>query len=174
MKKRIVLSFVLAGMLAFGVGMGTFAYFTSTATSTGNVFATGTIDFGDLFEGEVTAFIGAENWAPGGEVEESLTVNNTGTLPFKYRVTAELDSGDEDLYDLLGVRITRNGEEIYNGDFVGLTNLVLSDDDGLAPGESDTLLFTVTFPSSAGDEYQGKSICIKFTFEATQMSNPDW
>ncbi|WP_202708156.1 TasA family protein [Sporosalibacterium faouarense] len=43
MKKRLVLSLLLVGLLAFSAGMGTFAWFASQATSSNNTFAAGTL-----------------------------------------------------------------------------------------------------------------------------------
>jgi predicted ribosomally synthesized peptide with SipW-like signal peptide len=44
MNKKILASIFIIGMLAFGLGWGTYSYFSDTETSTGNVFTAGTIN----------------------------------------------------------------------------------------------------------------------------------
>jgi len=65
--KRLLISLSLIAMMAFAVGMGTYAYFTSQATSTSNAFTAGTLTVG-------------------------LTANTSTTTPFS--VSGELQPGD--------------------------------------------------------------------------------
>ncbi|MDH5771106.1 MAG: CalY family protein [Candidatus Bathyarchaeota archaeon] len=44
MNKKILASIFIIGLLAFGLGWGTYSYFSDTEKSTGNVFTAGTID----------------------------------------------------------------------------------------------------------------------------------
>jgi len=44
MNKKILASIFIIGLLAFGLGWGTYSYFSDTETSKGNVFTAGTID----------------------------------------------------------------------------------------------------------------------------------
>ena len=94
-----VLVFVL-GALSLLAGQGTLAYFTSTATSTGNVFSTGTVllqltDANETDLSAVTASFGSATFRPGDTVAGYTTVKNAGTLAFDYGLayTATNSSG---------------------------------------------------------------------------------
>jgi predicted ribosomally synthesized peptide with SipW-like signal peptide len=73
-------------MLALAMGYGTYAYFSSTKTSTGNVFTTGTLNLqlADNDEGwsnGVTAtWASPSGWAPGDNVTSSIYLRNTGSV----------------------------------------------------------------------------------------------
>ena len=80
---------IVLGILSLLAGQGTLAYFTSTATSTGNVFSTGTVtlrltDPNETSLAAVTASFGSASFRPGDTVAGYTTVLNTGTLPFDY------------------------------------------------------------------------------------------
>ena len=87
---RGILALTIAlGVLSMLAGQGTLAYFTSTATSTGNVFSTGTValrltDVNETSSAAITASFGSANFRPGDTVAGYTTVLNTGTLPFDY------------------------------------------------------------------------------------------
>ncbi|MCQ1528644.1 TasA family protein [Lutispora saccharofermentans] len=172
MKKKAIISLVLVAMLAFGIGAGSFAWFTSQATSADNVFEAGTLKIGVPNEGENTAFITASNWAPNDSITQDLVVKNIGSLAYKYKVSASKTAGDDLFYNVLDVVITKGGTEIYNGKLSGLTDKVVSTD--VASGVDETLTFKVAFPSTAGNAYQGLGATIKFVFDATQTTNPGW
>jgi predicted ribosomally synthesized peptide with SipW-like signal peptide len=87
-RSLLALTLVL-GMLSLVAGQGTLAYFTSTATSTGNVFSTGTVtlkltDTNESALSAITASFGSNSFRPGDTVAGYVTVSNTGTLAFDY------------------------------------------------------------------------------------------
>jgi len=91
---------IVIGILSLLAGQGTLAYFTSTATSTGNVFTTGTValkltDANESALSAVTASFGSATFRPGDTVAGYVTVANTGTLLFDYglKYTATNTSG---------------------------------------------------------------------------------
>jgi len=86
---RKILGLTIAALLVIGlVGGGTWAYFTDTETSSGNVLVSGTLDLGlsnstgTTPEGSVTETwnITAGDWAPGDTVEATLYVYNGGSI----------------------------------------------------------------------------------------------
>lgn len=171
MKKRLILTTIIIGILSFGIGMGTFAYFTSTATSKGNVFAAGTLKLGIPNEGDNAGFINFENKQPGESVEAKLVVKNFGTLPFRYNASAANESDASDVHSLYGILklVVKSGDkEIYTGNLSGFNKEVNTN---LAAGAEETLTFTLTFPEDSGNDYQGKKANIKFVFDATQVKN---
>ncbi|MGE3271423.1 MAG: TasA family protein [Chloroflexota bacterium] len=91
---------LVLGALSLLSGQGTLAYFTSTATSTGNVFTTGTVllkltDADETDLSAVTASFGSASFRPGDTAAGYVTVHNTGTLDFDYglKYTAANTSG---------------------------------------------------------------------------------
>lgn len=79
-----LLTIALVSVVAVGA---TRAYFTDTATSTGNTFTSGTLDLklSDANEGwsdgVTSTWSSPANWAPGQEVKTSIYLRNTGTIP---------------------------------------------------------------------------------------------
>jgi predicted ribosomally synthesized peptide with SipW-like signal peptide len=168
MKKRLILTTIIIGVLSFGIGMGTFAYFTSTATSKGNVFAAGTLEIGASNEGEDQGVIEFKDKAPGDNAVARLVVKNIGSIPFRYKASAASTSDDLTLYNQLNLIVKSGWTEIYNGklsDFVGKDV-----NTSLAAGADETLAFVLTFPADSGNEYQGAKANIQFTFDATQVN----
>lgn len=78
--KRI-LGLTIAFMLLIGMGgIGTWAYFQDTETSTGNVFAAGTLDLKTDDVDGVTQTLYTSNLKPGNNVSGSITLKNNGNL----------------------------------------------------------------------------------------------
>lgn len=77
MSKKAILSLVLIGILAFGAGLGTFAWFTAEVSSVENTFATGKFELNGSEPLEIA--LNVNNAQPG--VEEDLNtieIENTG------------------------------------------------------------------------------------------------
>lgn len=92
MNKKSVLSLVLAGSLAFGAGIGSYAWFTSTATSAANTFQAGTLmvdvnDSNSTADNTFSIPLKTANIQPGDILTNgsngfsTITVKNNGTLP---------------------------------------------------------------------------------------------
>ncbi len=79
MKK--ILGLTIAFMLLIGMGgLGTWAYFQDTETSTGNVLAAGTLDLKTNNVDGVTQTLSASNLKPGDSVSGIITLKNAGTV----------------------------------------------------------------------------------------------
>lgn len=78
MTKRIIVSLVMIALVIAGVTGATVAYFSSTATSSGNTFTAGTLDL--TIDESGTVPINLTNMQPGDTVSGSMTVENTGSL----------------------------------------------------------------------------------------------
>jgi predicted ribosomally synthesized peptide with SipW-like signal peptide len=85
-KKIIFASIFVIGMLAMAMGIGTYSYFTSTKSSTGNIFTSGTLnlqlsnDNVNWYDGVTTTWASPSGWAPGDEVTSSIYLRNTGSI----------------------------------------------------------------------------------------------
>jgi spore coat-associated protein N len=85
--KKILMSLVVIALAVGAVAGGTFAYFSDTAVSTNNQFTSGTLNLklADNDEGwsdGVTAtWSSPSNWAPGEEVDVTIHLLNSGSIP---------------------------------------------------------------------------------------------
>lgn len=191
MKK--ILGLTIAFMLLIGMGsIGTWAYFQDTETSTGNVFAAGTLDLKTDDVDGVTQTLYASNLKPGDIVPGSITLKNTGSVagssvdlvftygendtspnpaPMSADATAaviEVTTLTLEGYDFLLLPINDYQPNGYT-DIEDLKNANLSDPTGIgASGDaSDTKDFIITVQlraDTSGDfQYDGINITMTFT-----------
>lgn len=86
MKRAIALSLLLILLAAGLVSIGTLAYFSDSASSTGNTFSAGNLDLvltdnNETNQQGVTAnWVSPPNWAPGQEVDASISLRNAGSV----------------------------------------------------------------------------------------------
>ena len=172
MTKKVLLSLMVIGLISALVGGATFAYFTSQATNTNNVFATGTLTIGASAAGANVGTMNFANKAPGDSDTYTITVNNLGSLDFKYKVSAAQTAGDAALYAALMAEVKVGSVSKYSGPLSGLSDVLLNS--SLAAGGNEAVSFTISLPTSAGNALQGKSATMTFTFDATQTTNPGW
>ncbi len=157
----------------------TFAWFTDIATTGVNNIQSGTLDIdlvdanGESLEGKAIGFVNADEntkWEPGCRYSlETVKLVNKGSLNAKYKIFITATTGDVDLAEVI---------DVYEGENnLGTLRSFLDKIDGIkegviAPGE--TLEFgtlTLVMQTSAGNEYQGKSITgISITALATQAT----
>lgn len=180
MKKRLVISLVLVGLLAFGAGLGTYAWFTSSATSTDNIFTTGTLSVNcatPSTPGTVTVTesdsVVLGNLQPGDKQSFSFDVSNTGSLNMQYRFKLDNISGDLSTGSHPLKVSFDNGTtwiNIADSGYVGTDGTLQIATGG--PAVPHTVL--VELPTSADNFYQGKTVTFKVVIEATQVGNSTW
>jgi len=76
---KVLASLLMIGMVAAMAGAGTFAYFTDTETSTGNVFTAGTLDLVVNEENPVSSHFELENVQPSDNATDKVNLTNIGT-----------------------------------------------------------------------------------------------
>lgn len=209
MKRNIIISLILIGLLAFGAGFGTYAWFTSQAVSGNNEFKSGTIKLKEL--GESDFKLGAiDNMAPGDVTDvATIEIKNIGTLDLAWFGHFAF-SGDEELKEALYIDYAKmeffedgildeaaTDEFIVNGEpsgqyaagwqpavdeekgVVTLNKFLAYNAMGpgpgyqagaLIPGNSCKFSIKLGFLPTAGNEYQGKSLNIKYIVDATQIN----
>ncbi|AOT70184.1 hypothetical protein [Geosporobacter ferrireducens] len=137
MNKRIILSILLIGVLMFGAGMGTIAYYAQMFTSEANevVAAAWEVSPGGILQEEFTA--DSVKLAPGEENNYEFSIDKAGTeVPVEYLVKVLTADGESEagvtgtpssLFSTgtpIQFRVTMNGEEgptkrlTLNGDAV--------------------------------------------------------
>ena len=154
----------------------TFAWFTDSVTSAGNVIKSGTLDVdlvndaGDSMAGKVINFVVAGGngdssnilWEPGCTFEtEPVYVENKGNLALKYEIAINGISGNAKLLEAIEWTVTVGGDTTAIADLKGT----------LAAGvRSDAIVLSGHMKEEAGNEYQNKTIeGISITVVATQL-----
>jgi spore coat-associated protein N len=102
--KKIVFMVISALIVLATIGVGTWAYFSDTQASTGNVFTAGTLDLGlanaasGTQTGDTTATFNSTSMKPGDTVTGDLYINNNGTIDGQtLKVTFNYTSVDTNL-----------------------------------------------------------------------------
>jgi hypothetical protein len=178
--RRALLALILMiGIAGTGTGLGTLAFFTTSAQSNSNVFMTGAIELGLTDANEtsldtITASTGATNddWRPGEVRYAYINVDNSGTLSMTYdlRYTAD-DSGatpdgaNAHLTEFLDLSIKSGGTdaECNATDWGTIPTTIITDQDLSILGSvltSDRALAA----TGAGDT---ENLCLKMVFENT-------
>jgi len=188
MKK--ILGLTIAFMLLIGMGgIGTWAYFQDTETSTGNVFAAGTLDLKtNDFDG-VTQTLSASNLKPGDSVPGSITLRNAGTvagstldLAFSYiesddipnptNMTADETAAMIEVTTLTYAALSIIPIDGTNGngwiDMQDLTEANLTDQAGINGGLSEDFVITVQLRAGTSGDFQSDGINITMTFTLNQ------
>ncbi len=170
------------------MGGATFAFFTSTASSTDNVFASGNMtlqldDNDDVTPAStIDASFGDGDLAPGDTTSGFISMHNGGNIAI-----AEVNLGSNqtvtsspDLATRLNITSAKIGNDStcstgdvnISGSFTTLAALDAADLDlpssALAPGATRYLCLTFQFDPTSDDTFQGKTITETFTFVGHQ------
>lgn len=193
---RILLSLAsiaAAGALVIGA---TFAFFSDSGTSSGNVFATGTLDLKlsdatpETDQDNVTASFGSGTLVPGSCTgDQTLTLKNTGTIAANHaevRLTSNVvtDAGSNASPDIDSfLRINKleydtvskisQVTDLNTNTFIDLNDWAATpaalDDLALTDlNTGHTLVMDVCLDSSAGNTLQGDSVISTFTVDLNQ------
>ena len=176
MKK--ILGLTIASLLIIGLcGVGTWAYFLDTETSTDNTLAAGTLDLSWTNASGVPLPFNVDSIAPGETVEARITINNTGSLQLRYAMTTDVVSGTA-MANQLQCRLYdyQNSVDLYNGSLSGAyfgdpAQGQQTGDRTVDGGSQDYLAIEITLPASTGNEFQGLTTNVTFNFIAEQVAN---
>ncbi|MFC9515177.1 SipW-dependent-type signal peptide-containing protein [Nocardiaceae bacterium NPDC056970] len=168
--------------IVLGLGaIGTLAAWSDTAVATSGTFSTGSINLQlNGNEGNPTAYafttLSKSNMMPNDSVAATLPVQNTGTVPFNYTMSAAatastlapylkvtVSTGAVSGTACSGGTVLANGVALVSG---GNVNLV-SPARNLANGVNETLCFQVALDTSVPNTVQGQTINVSFNFNAT-------
>lgn len=172
MKKRLIMSLMVIGLVSALVGGATFAWFTDTAVNEGNTFTAGTLKL-DFVDDETTLPFNVTNMKPGQSETKSFTLKNDGSLPMKLKVQVA-EVGDGILDEVLSVAVKYNNQVIFNGSMEQLMNGVEVTGFEFRAGETVTCDVIVTMATTADNTYQGATFEGTVTFTGTQTDNPGW
>ena len=197
--KRALFSSLVALLVCFSMLLGTtFAWFTDSVTSTGNVIQTGTLNVEMYWaEGKSnpsaddTVWMDASNgaifnndkWEPGYVEVRHVKISNAGTLAFKYQLHIIANGDVSNLSDVIDVYFVDPAVQVVDRVAlegiapVGTLTEVLAGMPDNASGkllaeETATVTLALKMRENAGNEYQNKSIGSDFTIQllATQLN----
>lgn len=177
---------VIAAVAAIATG-ATSAYFTDEEAISGMTFESGTLSISDTSE-TWTKNVEFKNWQPGSTARKWVTIKNDGSLNVDYlTVNAAEIAGDTDLLNAIKVsavgRIVGGADGAYfTPDWTGGAKILpwMNNADMLdvayyrtpagviKPGESYTMSFDFTLPTTVGNELQNKSAVFNMVFHAEQ------
>ncbi len=188
MTRMALVLMLVAGSAAGAVSIGS-ALFTDTVNTGDSLFTAGSVI---LTTSPVSTTVTFPNMAPGDAVTAPITVNNTGTLQYRYAVTSVVT-------DTLGLAaqlvmkirtgvttcdnadFASSGTQVYTGTLGSTsgTNNVIGDpaqgaqtgDSILAPAGTQVLCFNVALPSATGNAFQTGTATATFSFVAEQTAN---
>lgn len=189
MNRSILLSILSIFAVVALVGGLTFAFFSSEATSTGNIFGSGTLTMllDDNNESTPAATITASfggTLAPGGTTSGFVSMHNGGSIDMAEvnLKGVETITSSPDLANKLNITSAKIGTEStcttspndVTGSFSTLAALNSDGDgvdlpsSGIASLGTKYLCMTFTLDSGTDNTYQGKSITETFTFTGHQ------
>ena len=198
MFKYVLAAITAIGVLSIGGRVATQALFTDTQSVGANTFTAGTVD---IASSPTSALLSLSAMAPGGEVNNPITITNSGTLQLRYAVQRLADNVDAlGLRDELRLRVSTKGgagcdfpyynadgsvtthtddTQLYEGlNFPAAADTVGSVVTGAQAGDrvlnasaSEDLCFAVVMPSSVGNAHQGASTTATFDFVSEQTAN---
>jgi len=196
--KKILVSVFIIGLVAFGLGYGTYSYFSDTAQSTDNILTAATYDiklWGSSWEDTVSGTWSISNWAPGQNHSATLYIKNAGTIKvvtmsIKPNVLTNSDPTwrMSDKIIILNFTVAKPGkvmshmeswmEGIFgNGDGkFTLQEFYQSpywfytgpEDGAIDPGAEGWVQFVFNFDKDADNSYQGDSCTFTLTINAYQ------
>ena len=184
--KRALLMSALALLMCVSMLIGsTFAWFTDSVTSSGNIIKSGTLDvtmewkdatatgaqqtYKDASEGAIFNY---DKWEPGYVEAKNIKISNVGTLALKYNLNIAANGEVSELADVIDVYFAEGEYNLASREMTELTKVgTLSDIlDGmpanmagdLKANTADTVTIALKMQETAGNEYQGLSIGTDF------------
>lgn len=185
--KRALTSSVIALMLCFAMLLGTtYAWFTDTVKSTGNIVQAGTLDVtleyktptdSVWLDASDVAIFNYDKWEPGYAEVRYVKIANEGTLDLRFVLTIvpnqPMANREIDLSEVIDVymfdgEVTATRQQLMAATPVGTIKELMNDPDGAAFGAlyadpakgnvSETYTIVLKMQETAGNEYQGINV----------------
>ena len=198
--KKALIASVLSLALCFSMLVGTtFAWFTDSAVSSGNIIKTGTLDVemswangtedptnATWTDASAGAIFDSDLWEPGYAAVRHVKIANEGTLALKYTVRIVANGDVSDLAEVIDVYYVEPAAQIADATALAadkkigtladvLAKLAETGNGELEAGEADTVTIALKMQETAGNEYQQKAIGTSFSIQvlATQLASEE-
>ncbi len=199
--KRALLLSALSLLVCVSMLIGsTFAWFTDSVTSAGNIIKSGTLDVtmewfdgtkavpaadsADWIDASTGAIFESTLWEPGYAVVRHIKIANEGTLALKYQLNILANGEVSKLADVIDVYYVDPAVQVTDrtnldeGNKLGTLSEVLEQinttaSGNLKAGENHTITLALKMQETAGNEYQNLSIGADFSVQllATQLTS---
>lgn len=188
--KRALLLSALSMLLCIAMLVGTtFAWFTDSVTSSGNIIQSGTLKVTmDWAEGKTDpanttwtdaskgAIFNNDKWEPGYVEVRHIKISNVGTLALKYQLNIFANGDVSKLADAIDVYFVDPAQQVADRtaldgvEPVGTLTQVLAGMPGnasgdLEPNASNVVTLALKMRESAGNEYQGLEVGSDFVIQ---------
>ncbi|SFK96036.1 TasA family protein [Geodermatophilus ruber] len=190
--RKVVGSLGVLGAAAAVAGLGTFGTFTDSTAPVSTTVQSGTVDI-DLAQPAAPIPVTTANFVPGDSLSRAVTLSNKGnsalafiTLNTKAQVSSILDTdsinGLQMSLKSCSVAWTQGGtaeaptytcsgtEKALRQGRVKTSHTFNSDLSSLQPNGTDHLVFTISLPTSADNNFQNLSSTFELVFEGTQRN----
>ena len=171
-KLNLLAGMALAGLVLLGLTATadkTTATFTATSTNPSNTFGSATLSMSND-KPLANDLINITNLVPGDTANRTVIITNTGNAPFTYTAAISATANTllwSDLTNGLQVSVKRGATVLYTG---ALKNMTLAASGTIAAGATDTLTYDFSFPTTAGNTFQGLTQDFTITYTATQLA----
>lgn len=110
------------------------------------------------------------NMAPGDTKSSNITVRSNFKTAFSILISSAMEAGEEILFRNLIISVKNHDDTYtyYNGPLNNLKNIKL---DSTKPSEDNRYIISVLFPTSCGNEFQGKTMVAKLIFSTQAVDN---
>jgi predicted ribosomally synthesized peptide with SipW-like signal peptide len=197
--KRALLMSVVSLIICFTMLLGTtYAWFTDSVTSAGNIIKSGTLDV-EMYWADGTKAVPADGpadwknaasgaifnndkWEPGYAEVRHIKIENKGTLALKYALSIDANGEVSKLADVIDVYYADPAEQVADRAALAaqtpmsnltkaLAGMATTANGTLKAGESVTITIALKMQETAGNEYQYLSIGSDFAIKllATQL-----
>lgn len=193
--KRALIASILALCMCFTMLIGTtFAWFTDSVTSSGNVIQTGTLDVAmywaegdedptavsEWTDASTGAIFNNDKWEPGYSEAKHIKIANEGTLALKYQMRILANGVVSELADVIDVYYFDDAKQLSRADFVDANKLGTLTEvlnaahaknisntiaGSLESGKTKTVTLAFKMQEGAGNEYQNLSIGTDFSIQ---------
>jgi Camelysin metallo-endopeptidase len=189
--RKVLGSLAVIGAAAAVAGLGTYGNFTDSTTPVNTTIASGTLSI-DLTQPGITIPVSTPNFVPGDSITRAVTLTNDGSLPLSSVQLASVATTSSvlttDTTDGLQLTVKSCSQAWTEGgtaqaptytcagtartvlDAPVVTNLSLDSPASLNPGGVDHLTVSIALPTSAGNQFQGKTADLTLTFTGTQAA----
>ena len=192
--KRALLMSGLALLMCVSMLIGsTFAWFTDSVTSSGNIIKSGTLDIemywangteapdsANWNDASTGAIFNYDKWEPGYTEVRHIKIENKGSLALKYQLAIAANGEVSDLADVIDVYYLDPAAQVSErsdltadmrlGTLTEVLDAISTTASGnLEPEQNHTITLVLKMQESAGNEYQNKSIGTDFSVKLTAI-----
>jgi hypothetical protein len=165
---KLIIALVVL-VIAAAVVVFSFSLFSTSSANPGNMTTSGIMQQNNSADGQ--AILTVQKLLPGKSGAGTVTITNVGDAAGHFTLTASnlVDTpATPPFSQVLNLVVSDGTAEVYNGRLGAIATVDLGT---WAAEAKHTYTFTVTFDSTAGNQYQNAKTTLDFTWDATQSTS---